>query len=68
MFEHSVTSEWDTTFAFAPSKERLAMVWLSVSVAAANGGGSEIRRTPSSNGERLDHQLSTYLQAFTPCG
>lgn len=41
--QHTVTTGWDTTFAFPEQRERLATVWLSVSVAAAKGGGSEIR-------------------------
>lgn len=41
--QHTVTTSWDATFAFNAQRERLAMVWLSVTVAAAKGGGSEIR-------------------------
>ncbi len=40
---HSVTTSWDATFAFPPRRERLATVWLSVTVAAAKHGGSEVR-------------------------
>ncbi len=41
--EHTVTTEWDLTFAFPPVAERLATVWLSVSVAPRKGGGSAVR-------------------------
>ncbi len=41
--QHSVTTSWDATFSFKAQREQLAMVWLSVTVAAAKGGGSEIR-------------------------
>lgn len=57
---HTVTTWWETTFAFPPVKERLARVRLSVSVAAAKRGGSEMRadalvvwRKPRTASERI---------------